>query len=395
MITPLLSPAVLHGATPLSTIRYSPDITAVLGAATVTDENVAEDDLGGLVTLVNIGAIPAAAHVSGYHRLANGDQLLSFDTVVALPGGLVAFPGDVVRFDGSAFTLAFAAAANGIPAGVITDAVTALSLNDLFLSFDTTVTVNGITAADEDLVRFQGGVASLFFDGTAAGVDPSLDLDAAHCLDDSGNLLVSFDGSGTVGGVHFDDEDVLEFAPATGTWKLAYDGSAQHGGWPPADLDAVFAVAAQAAGPVPPAFGGDPNQMGSGVYPGSTRVFGVGAAHGKPGDLCIEIYSVGPNGVPDDPPGSVDDISLGPGGTDADGNFVDAADMPGIGVSPALKADDRIFAVDMCEGLRGAVVHVLFPVATLSPSALVLAVLLLVLVAALHLAGRGRGVSSV
>ena len=46
-----------------------------------------------------------------------------------------------------------------------------------------------------------------------------------------------------MGGVDFEDEDVLEYDSGTGSWSMAYDGSASHadlsGG---ADLDAAAAV---------------------------------------------------------------------------------------------------------------------------------------------------------
>jgi hypothetical protein len=290
-----------NAATPLAELRYSPDITVVLAASTVDDEDIATDDLAGLVSTVDVGAIPASADVIGYHRLASGDQLLSFDTSVALPGGLTAFAGDVVLFDGTSYTIVFDAAANGVPAGAVTDAVAALSVNDLLLSFDTTVSVGEVVADDEDIVRFNRGTVSLFFDGSAEGVTASLDLDAVHCLDSPGSLLLSFDGSGTVGGATFDDEDVLEFTPATGVWELVYDGSAQHGGWAAADLNAVYAATDPPSGGLPPALDGSSGGLGgNGLDGGTDRVFGVGTVHGKPGDTCIEIYEVGPNGVRDD-----------------------------------------------------------------------------------------------
>ena len=106
------------------------------------------------------------------------------------------------------------------------------------LSFDTAVAFAGFTAEDEDLVRVSDSSFSLFFDGSAAGVAPGLDLDAAERLS-NGHLLLSFDGSGSLGGVSFDDEDVLEHDPDAGTWELAYNGSAERTLVGGANLDAV------------------------------------------------------------------------------------------------------------------------------------------------------------
>ena len=169
-----------------------------------------------------------------------------------MPGGLTARAGDVVRYNGTTDTLEFDATANGIPNGVITDAVSEIGPGDLLLSFDVTVTVGGVTADDEDLVRFHSGVVSLFFDGSAAGIDPGLDLDAAHILPDNGHLLLAFDGPGTVGRVNFTSVDVLEFSPTSTGWELSSDGLAQHSGWFEAQLHGLSAVTMPSPTPVVP-----------------------------------------------------------------------------------------------------------------------------------------------
>ena len=359
--------------TPLKAIRYAPDITVVLSGTTVTPQNVAEDNLAGTVSLVNIGTIPNGTDIIAYSPLANGDQLLAFDTTLSLPGGLTVRPGDVVRLHGTTYSLEFDATANGLPNGVMTDALAEISPNDLLLSFDVTVALGSITAAPEDLVRFKDGAFSLFFDGSLAGVPVGLNLDAVDCLPRNGHLLLSFDGSGTVGGVNFDDEDVLEYSPESNSWAMAYDGSAQHAEWPPADLAALSVAAATPPDAIAPVIGGGlpgPGGVGGqgGLVDSTTRVFGLGTPNAKPGDSCIEIYSVGSNNVPDDPPGSVDDQLIGTGGTDAAGNFVDGSDAPGIALTRRLGSGERVFAFDACNDLRGATISVRAPAPALSPS---------------------------
>ena len=81
-------------------------------------------------------------------------------------------------------------------------------------------------------------------DTSSAGIDPTLDLDGAHRLA-NGNLLLSFDGSRSVGTtpVFFDDEDILEYDPTGSSWELAYDASVQVAGWADGpDLDAFDAT---------------------------------------------------------------------------------------------------------------------------------------------------------
>jgi hypothetical protein len=379
----ILTGAAAAAATPLTTVRYAPDITVVLGGTTVNHNQVAEDDLAGSVSLINVGAIPATAEITAYDRLPNGDQLLALDTTVTLPGGLTVRPGDVVRFNGTTYTLEFDASAAGLPNGVITDAASEIGPNDLLLSFDVTVAFGSITADDEDLVRVHNGVVSLFFDGSANGVAAGLDLDAVHCLDSNGHVLLSFDGSGTVGSnVNFGPADVLEFDPSTGNWALSYDGVVQHSGWVGGNLHGLAATTNPPPTSVVPSINVAPGNSaagGGGLGLGTKRVFGIGMVHAKTGDTCISIYAVGPNGSPDAPPGSVDDELLGSGGTDASGNFVDASDAAGIPLSRGLNTSDRIFAADVCEGFIGAVVGVVAPAPTLSAAGLVLLVAALVL----------------
>ena len=49
---------------------------------------------------------------------------------------------------------------------------------------------------------------------------------------------MSFDTAGSIGGVNFDDEDVLRFDGTT--WSMEFDASAADSDWAAADLDAVM-----------------------------------------------------------------------------------------------------------------------------------------------------------
>lgn len=229
-----------QAATPLAELRYSPDVTVTLGVTLLADQNAGADNLSaGVVTLLDIGPIPTATDLVAYHLLSNGDRQLAFDTTVTL-GAVNAEPRDVMRYDGAVYTLDLDGSAVGIPSGVQIDAIARTADGNLLLSFDSTVILGAITADDEDLVRFDGSF-SLFLDTSAAGISPGLDLNGAHKLF-NGHLLLSFDGSGTVGGIVFNDEDVLEYDPASAIWELAYDGSAQHATWAAAELDALWAT---------------------------------------------------------------------------------------------------------------------------------------------------------
>lgn len=213
-----------------------------LGGVTVAPGDVAEDDLAGSVTRLPLGPFPAGTDVDAYHRDDDGAQLLSFDTTVSLPGDVVAGPADVVRFDGASYTVVFRGLSSGVPDGVNVDAVSRAGA-DLLLSFDGWVTLpGGLVVGPADLVRWDGSTFTRFFDGAGAGVPAGLGVDAAHLMESTGRLLLSFDGSGSVGGTAFNAEDVLEHDPATGAWRLVYTGAARHPGWRGANLDVVWAT---------------------------------------------------------------------------------------------------------------------------------------------------------
>lgn len=231
------------GTAPVASLIYSPDITLDLAGQVTTDENAALDNRMGSVTLQDIGAIPPNANLTAYHRFDNGDQLLAFDITIELPGAVIARPGDVVRrLANGTFSITFNGAGEGVPAGARIDAVSVDGNGDLLLSFDTTVSLDGLVAADEDVVRFDGAAFSLVFDGSVAGLAPAVDLNALHYATDSGIIIASFDVSGTVDGIHFSDEDLLRYDPGTNSWTLAYDGSAEHLAWNAGDLDAVWVM---------------------------------------------------------------------------------------------------------------------------------------------------------
>jgi hypothetical protein len=91
--------------------------------------------------------------------------------------------------------------------------------------------VGGVSAANEDILFFDGASFSLSFDGSDVGLG-SLRLDALSWLDPD-SLLLSFDAPGTVPGIAgtVDDSDVVRFdagslGPATtGGFSIYVDGS--------------------------------------------------------------------------------------------------------------------------------------------------------------------------
>jgi len=234
-----------------SPVDFAPDITAPLGtgpALVVADQQLAHDDAAGGVTgfLILPGTLPGNVEVAGYHHLASGNVLLSVDTTTALPGlppGAPAAPNDVVEFAPGTglFSVYFDGAAAGVPANARIDALGANAALDPLLSFDTTVTLPAVGAVDdEDVVSFAAGLFAMVYDGSAAGIGSALDLDGFQPIGFPAGWLLSFDTTGSVGALTFDDEDVLIYDIGLATYAMYFDASLSDPvNWPAADLTAL------------------------------------------------------------------------------------------------------------------------------------------------------------
>jgi hypothetical protein len=86
-------------------------------------------------------------------------------------------------------------------------------------------------ARDEDILSYDGTTFAMVFDGSAAGLAASVDVDAFHFLD-ADTLLLSFDKPVSIGPLRVDDSDIVKFEATSlglektaGTFSLFFDGS--------------------------------------------------------------------------------------------------------------------------------------------------------------------------
>ncbi|HSB00776.1 MAG TPA: choice-of-anchor Q domain-containing protein, partial [Anaerolineales bacterium] len=155
-------------------------------------------------------------------------------------GGVSSADEDILKFDGTNWSLFF----DGSDVGVASPDLFAFSIVDadtILMSFNANVTVKGITATPQDVLRFDAtslgsntaGTFSLYFDGSDVGLSDATNekIDSLSLLPD-GRLLISTTGNPVVPGVSGGrDEDVLAFTPTSlgsttsGTWALYFDGS--------------------------------------------------------------------------------------------------------------------------------------------------------------------------
>ena len=231
-------------------VLFSPDITARLGtvrSSTPADHDISYDDAAGRVYTLPGFPAPVEADLNALHYDPVPSLFLaSFDVTAALPGlaaGSPAEPRDVVSWDPATglFAMVFDGSTAGVPAGAQVDGVSLDAAGDLVLSFDVTTALPGVGAVDdEDVVTFSAGSFSMLFDGSANGVGPSLDVDGVHRVVGTNVLLLSFDVSGSLGALAFDDEDVIAFDLVAGTFAMYADASLSDPlSWRQADLVAV------------------------------------------------------------------------------------------------------------------------------------------------------------
>lgn len=223
-------------------IDVSNDITWTAGAATIDDEGARRVTLPSALSTLDLGVLPANADVTAYQLLDDGRRLFALDTFVDLGGGVMAGPVDIVAWNGVANSLFLDGAAAGIPAGTRIDAVgrvRSAGVTQTLLSFDVpTALPGGLTVDDEDIAGWNGATWTLFFDGSANGIPESLDVDGFDRDPVNGTRYFSFDTSGRIATVDFDDEDVVAFDGSG--WSLAYDASASlSASFAAGDLDAL------------------------------------------------------------------------------------------------------------------------------------------------------------
>jgi hypothetical protein len=97
-----------------------------------------------------------------------------------------------------------------------------VSATSIILSTDNTENLGGLTFDQGDLAEYNPttGTATLYFDGTL--FVGAADIDAAHVLD-TGNIVLSTVAGETLGGLTFGKGDLIEYNPTTDTATLLLD----------------------------------------------------------------------------------------------------------------------------------------------------------------------------
>ena len=154
-------------------------------------------------------------------------SILFSPKVSKLVNGVNLADEDIVRYDASTceVTTVFDGTAAGLAAAVNLDAI---AVKDGITYFSLTAPANvpgiGGKVDDSDVVAYNGSAFTLYFDGSANGLATNAEDVDAIAFDEAGKLLLSTLGSYAVtGGLKGGDEDLLRFDG--GVWTLRFDGS--------------------------------------------------------------------------------------------------------------------------------------------------------------------------
>ncbi len=202
---------------------YATATTLDVAGVTVTPRDVVTD-LSGAISTAPILGLPATTGLTALHD-DGGTILFATRSAVLLPGSIFLERRDVGSASGGSFGVALDGSAAGLPASAGVDGVSRDVGGDLLLSLDTFVSVGGVAARNADVLRWDGASFSLYFDASSEGVPAGLGVDGVHYDPVGDDLLLSFDGAGSIDGVSFGREDVVRFDPNLGTWSLELDAS--------------------------------------------------------------------------------------------------------------------------------------------------------------------------
>ncbi len=230
-------------------------ITSVAGSGATRTVTVSLGSGGGASVGLNLSSATGVKDIAGNALPAFGlpfvgeiytqsSPSLYFSTAgnSTVTGVTGADDADIYLWSGTAFSRSIdaSAAPYNLPSGANVDGFDRVDATHFYVSFSGNVGVPGLgNVADEDIVYFNNGVWSLFFDGSVRGV-AATDLDAISIV--GGQLYFSIDntfvppGAGPGGG---DDADIYRWNGGS-TYTRVIDASAV--GWSTANVDGLVWV---------------------------------------------------------------------------------------------------------------------------------------------------------
>ena len=210
------------------TWTYTLDQSAVqnLDAGDVVNDTITFTSAGGSAPLFFDSAPTTLSEdIDGVQVLDNGHLILSVKTPATL-GGLSFGEGDLVEYDPVADTASLYFDGATLFADPNTN-ITAFDILDnghIVLATEAPATLGGLSFDDIDLVDYDPATdtATLFLEGALTTLDK--DISSVHVLD-NGHIILSAKDDATLGGLSFKDSDLVDYDPSTDTATLYFDGA--------------------------------------------------------------------------------------------------------------------------------------------------------------------------
>lgn len=218
------------------TIIISTDNSETLGGLSFSDGELAEYDPAADTASLYFdeSLFSGNEDIDAVHVLANGNIILSTQGNATL-GGLSFSDGDLVSYDPVNDTAILYFNEDLFSNNEDIDAVYVLDSGNIILSTEGSASLGGLNFSDGDLVEYDpvNDTATLYFD--ESHFSGGADINGVHILS-SGNILITTNSSETLGGLSFSDGSIAEYNPGTDTATLYFDENLFSGG---ADINAI------------------------------------------------------------------------------------------------------------------------------------------------------------
>jgi len=169
--------------------------------------------------------------------LGAANIILSTELTSETLGGLTFRDGDLAEYDPSSDTATLYFNEDLFTGDTEIDALHVLANGNIILSTADAATLGGLSFEDGDLIEYNPttDTATLFFSESLFTGDEN--IDAVHILD-SGNIILSIhENNGRLGGMNFGYGDLIDYNPITDTATMFLDGSLFSS---KADIDAAY-----------------------------------------------------------------------------------------------------------------------------------------------------------
>ena len=217
-----------------SSLYLSTDSGATLGGLTFEDEDIINYDADADTstrTFEGDAVYSFDEETNGIHVQSNGKILLTTESS-AIIGTLFFNDEDIVEYDPTTgiATMIFDGSAVNSSIGEI-NALSLLDNGNIVISTTSSATIGSLSFNDDDLVEYNptSGTATMLLDGstviTSVDSETDRDINGVHVFS-NGQMLLSLANDSNINGLQFGDDDVVLYDPGSGTATLYFDGGA-------------------------------------------------------------------------------------------------------------------------------------------------------------------------